>query len=200
MIIFKGFKLDDTIEFDKEVFISWNCADIQNALCCNFLGNIPSVKNLRSNKIELYTLADMWASNLVIDVSKVTIASTGLNIIDDFLNSVSERFINTDKYNGFLARYDEIRSFLYFRFRNNWEINLANFVKISNSYDRSREANMICSNILERMIISVPERFSTISLDEIVELPFVVGDYLYVIYTINYLDITTRYKINIILV
>jgi len=200
MIIFKGFKLDDSIEFDKEVDISWNCADIQNALCCNFLGNTPSVKNLRSNSIELYTLTDMWASNLVIDVSNTIIASNGLNIIDDFLHSVIERLINTDKYKGFLVRYDEIKSFLYFRFKNNWDINLANLFKISNNHDRTREANMICSNVLERMIISVPERFSTISLDEIIELPFIAGDYLYVIYTMNYLDVKKRYKINIILV
>lgn len=200
MIIFKGFKLDDSIEFDKEVNIAWNCEDIKNALCCNFLGNIPSVKNLKSNNIELYTLTDMWVNNLVIDVSNATIESNGLNIIDDFLQAITERLINTDKYKGFLDRYDEIKSFLHFRFKNNWDINLANLFKISNSYDRSREANMICSNVLERMLIHVPERFSTISLNEIIELPFIVGDYLYVIYTIDYLDIKRRYKINIILV
>lgn len=200
MIIFKGFELDASVEFDREVDISWNCADIKNVFCCNFLGNVPSVKNLRSDAFELYTLTDMWASNLVIDVSNVTIAYNGLNIVDDFLYDITQRLKNTDKYKAFLERYDEISAFLHFRFKSNWEINLMNLFKISDTYDRSRKANMVCSNILERMIISVPERFVSMNLDEIIELPFVVGDYLYVIYTVNYLDITKRYKININLV
>lgn len=200
MIIFKGFKLDDSIEFDEEVDISWNCSDIKNVFCCNFLGSTISVKNLRSDLFELYTLTDMWASNLVIDVSNTMISSNGLTVVDDFMEAITQRFKNTNKYNAFLDRYDEIRCYLCFRFKNNWESNLANLFKISDTYDRSRKANMVCSNILERMIISVPKRFGSMNLDEIIELPFIVGDYLYVIYTVNYLDVTKRYKININLV
>lgn len=200
MIIFKGFELDDSIEFDKELDVSWNCADIKNVFCCNFMGNVPSVKNLRSDVFELYTLTDMWASNLVIDISNSTLASNGLTVVDDFLYSIDQRLVNTDKYSAYLSRYDEIRSYLYFRFKNNWDINLSNLFKISDRYDHTRSANMVCSNILEQMIIKVPERLGAINLDEIIELPFVVGDYLYVIYTINYLDTTKRYKININLV
>lgn len=200
MIVFKGFKLDDSIKFDEEVNVSWYCSDIKNVFCCNFLGYTPSVKNLKSGVYELYTLTDMWAENLVIDIPTATIASNGLTIVDDFLNDVTKLLINTNEYDAFLMRYDEIRSYLYFRFKTNWDVNLSNLFKISDIYDRTRNANMICSNIVERMIISVPERFQSISLLEIIELPFVVGDYFYVIYTINYLNTTKQYKININLV
>jgi hypothetical protein len=200
MIIFKGFKLDDTIEFDKEVDVSWNCADVKNVFCCNFMGYVPSVKNSRSDVYELYTLTDMWADNLTIDISNSTIASNGLTVVEDFMDAITKRLIKTDKYSEFLDRYDEIRCYLCFRFMNNWKSNLSNLFKISDRYDRTRSSNVICSNILERMIISVPERFASINLDEIIELPFIVGDYFYVIYTINYLDVKMRYKINMNLV
>lgn len=200
MIIFKGFKLDDTIEFDKEVNVSWNCADVKNVFCCNFMGYVPSVKNLRSDVYELYTFTDMWSENLVIDMSSETVVSNGVTIVDDFLDAVTERFKNTDRYDAFMSRYDEIQSYLYFRFMNNWKSNITNLFNISDEYNRTRGANMICSNILERMIINVPERFRALSLEEIIELPFIVGDYFYMIYTINYLDTTRRYKININLV
>jgi hypothetical protein len=200
MIIFNGFQLDETIEFDKEIDISWKCADVKNVFCCNFMGYVPSVKNLRSDVYEFYTLTDMWADNLVIDISKVTIASNGLTVVDDFMSAISERLINTEKYNAFLDRYDEIQCYLYFRFKNNWDSNLANLFKISGSYDKSISANVVGSNILERMIISVPERLKSINLNEIIELPFVVGDYFYVIYKVNHMDVTRRYKINMNLV
>jgi hypothetical protein len=200
MIIFKGFKLDDTIEFDEEVEVSWNCADVKNVFCCNFMGYKPSVKNSRSDVYELYTLTDMWADNLSIDISKATVSSSGLTVVDDFLNAIVRRLKNTNQYNAFMSRYDEIQSYLYFRFMNNWKSNISNLFKISDQYDRKRGANVICSNILEKMIISVPERLASISLDEIIELPFIVGDYFYVIYTVNYLDVIRRYKININLV
>ena len=200
MIIFKGFKLDDTVEFDKEIDISWKCNDVKNVFCCDFMGYKPSVKNLRSDVYELYTLSDMWATNLIIDISNVTIASNGLTVVDDFMDAITQRLINTDKYNAFLDRYDEIRCYLGFRFMNNWRSNISNLLKISDRYDRKLGSNIICSNILERMIINVPERLTSMILDEIIELPFIVGDYFYVVYTISYLDVKRRYKINMNLV
>jgi hypothetical protein len=200
MIIFKGFKLDDSIGFDDEVDLAWYCSDVKNVFCCNFMGYTPSVKNLRSDVYELYTLTDRWTETMRIDVSVVTIASNGLNIVDDFLALVKKQLINTDEYLKFIGRYDEIRSYLYYRFRTNWDMNLASLFKIFDIYDRTCSANIICSNLLERMFISVPERFESISLDEVIELPFIEGDCFYVIYTIKYLNITKRYRINIYLV
>jgi len=200
MIIFKGFNLDDSIIFDKEVDISWNCSDTKKIFCCNFLGNIPSVKNIKNGNIEFYTFTDMWTSDLVIDISNSVINTNGMNIIEDFLLTVKERFFNTKEYNSFLNKYSEIRSYLYFRFRNNWDQNITDLFNICDNSDRTYNANFICANILERMIISVRERFNSINLNKIVELPFIKGDYLYVIYTLSYSDITVRYKININLI
>ncbi len=200
MIVFNGFKLDDSIKFDEEVNVSWYCSDIKGVFCCNFLGYAPSVKNLRSGAYELYTLSDMWAKNLVIDIPTATIESNGLTIVDDFLNDIKNLLINTNQYHAFIIRYDEIRSYLYFRFKTNWDVNLVNLFKLSDTYDTTNNSNRICSDIIERMIINVPERFQSMILNGIVELPFVVGDYFYVIYTINYLNKTKKYKISINLI
>ena len=54
--------------------------------------------------------------------------------------------------------------------------------------------------MLEQMIISVPESLNSIDKNIIIELPFIVGDYIYVLYTVQYLGYIKQYKININLV
>lgn len=200
MIIFKGCKLDDSVKFDEEINITWKCSNIKNVFCCNLMGNNPSVKNLRNDLFEFYTFVDMWTSDLVIDMSNATVVSNGLNIVEDFMKTTAQHLIDTDQYEPFLYRCDEIKMYLYSRFSNNWNINLANLYKISNNYDRSLKSNTICSKMLEQMIISVPERLNSIDKNIIIELPFIVGDYIYVLYTVQYLGYIKQYKININLV
>lgn len=200
MIVFKGFKLDDTIKFDKEVDISWDCYDTKQLFCCNFLGNVPSVKNIKNGNIELYTFTNMWTNNLVIDISNSVINTNGMNIIEDFLLTIKQKVFNTNQNNSFLDKYNELSSYLYFKFKNNWNTNITQLFNMCDNFDRTYNANFICAQILERMIIHVRERFDDINLNQIVELPFIKGDYLYTIYTLSYSDITVRYKININLI
>ena len=200
MIIFKNFELDSSVEFDEVVDLSWNCINLKNVMCCDFMGNVPSVKNIRNGNIEFYTFTDMWDKNMIIDLSGIKIAANGLTIVDDFLLYVSSQLKNTSSSNVVMSKYPDISAYLNYKFKNNWDSNFSSFLNTISINNNSSETNLICSDLLERMLIYVPDRFRYIKTLGIVNLPLVVGDYFYVIYTINYMNYIRKYMIRIILV
>lgn len=197
MIIFNGFKMDESIKFDKEVNVYWNCYDLQNVFCFRCLGNKPSVKNIRNSNIELYTLTDRWSDTMKIDLETAIVSDTDMNISNEFLGYVTTVLTGTDKYDILVSRYTEYKDFIDYKLKYNWESNFSNFFTKNDIYNNKYENNALCADIFENMLINVPERFNDINLNEYLRLPFMCGDYLYMIYTIGCLGVTRKYKIVI---
>jgi hypothetical protein len=200
MIIFNGSKLDDSVKYDETLNFYWNLEDLKNVFCSNSLGNSLSVKNIRNSAIELYTLTDMWTDKMTIDLDNAKIESNGLTIADDFLKYASTKFNGTDKYNAFIQKSNEYHVYVNFKMRYNWSSNYNTFLQKNDIYNNKYENNSICALILEKMLINVPDRFCQNYSNEIIELPFRKGDFIYMVYTLECLDVSRKYliKINII--
>ena len=195
MIIFNGCKLDRSIKYDETLNLYWDREDLTNVFCMRSLGNVISVKNIRNSVIELYTLTDMWTSKMTtLDVETAKIESNGLTIAEDFISFIVGG-VDKQKHNEYIV-------YLNFKMKYNWTSNFRTFINHNDINNNTYENNSLCAFILEKMIIDVPERlrkFSSSSTD-VVELPFVKGDFLYVVYKLECLGKVRNYliKINII--
>ena len=150
-----------------------------------------NLENIDNDKIILYTFTDD-SHKLKMDVSKMHIQNTNLNIATHFLQHIShtknignhaeiEREINMDCHKKMEL---DMRAF-----------NEVNEICINDTYEKS-----LCHSFMKRMVLHAKHRFNHIERDEIVELPFRKDDYIYYKYTCSYKEIVQVYMIRIIMV
>jgi hypothetical protein len=155
--------------------------------------------NIENEQITLYTFVDD-SHNLKMDVSKMRIQNTNLNIATHFLTRVSCVKFGCSDYHKHIRNHCEIESAINEDCRRKMDLDMRAFkeeneICINDTYERS-----LCHSFMKRMILHAKHRFRNIERDEIVELPFKRHDYVYYKYICSYEDIVQVYMIRIILV
>ena len=155
--------------------------------------------NIDNEKITLYTFTDD-AHNLKMDVSKMRVQNTKINIATHFLKLISLSEFGCDDYHKRIKNHCELEAEINLDCRRKMEQDMdvfkeANEICINDKYERS-----LCHSFAKRMILHAKHRFRNIERDEIVELPFKKNDYVYYKYICSYHETVQVYMIRLILV
>ena len=158
-----------------------------------------SEDNIDNERITLYTFTDE-SEHLKMDVSKMRIQNTNLNIATHFLRHITMTKFNSTDYCKYITNHCELESQINEDCRKKMECDMnvfkeANEICINDKYEKS-----LCHSFAKRMILHASHRFRNIERDEIVEIPFKRHDYIYYKYICSYEDIIQVYMIRIILV
>jgi len=154
--------------------------------------------NIDNEKITLYTFTDE-SDSLKMDVSKMRVQNTNINIATHFLRHISKIKFGCDNYHKYIKNHCELEADINMDCRRKMECDIrvfkeANEICINDKCERS-----LCHSFAKRMILHAKHRFRNIERDEIVELPFKKHDYVYYKYIYSYHDIIQAYMIRIIL-
>jgi hypothetical protein len=155
--------------------------------------------NIDNEQIKLYTFTDD-SDQLKMDVSKMRVQNTNMNIATHFLSHISTIKFGSSDYKKHIKNHCQLESEINLDCRRKMECDIevfkeANEICINDKYERT-----LCHSFAKRMILHGIRRFRNIERDEIVELPFKNNDYIYYKYICSYHDIVQVYMIRIILV
>jgi len=158
-----------------------------------------TLDNIENEQIILYTFTED-SERLQMDVSKMRIQNTNLNIATHFLQHISKCKFGSDDYHKYIRNHCDIENEIKNDCRKKMECDMrvfkeANEICINDKYEKS-----LCHSFIKRMILHAKHRFRNIERDEIVDLPFRKNDYIYYKYICSYDDIVQVYMIRIILV
>lgn len=190
----------NNLNYDDVLIANWDINIISDVFNIDFNDYKPSMKNKLDNKFSFYTLVDEWSNKLEIDYDTITTLNSNKTVFDDFIDFVVLALSSSKIQNKRELKHSEkqdIRDFIQFKLDRDVKKGIRQLLSTHRPYKNNTEENKLCSDIFDKMILNVPDRFKSINRTKLVGLPFRKNDYFYKLISLSYLNLERSYLLKI---
>lgn len=190
----------NNLNYDDVLIVNWDINVISDVFNIDFNDYKPSMKNKLDNRFSFFTLVDEWSNKLEIDYDTINTLNSNKTVFDDFIDFVVLSLSSSKIQNKHELKHSEkqdIRDFIQFKLDRDVKKGISQLLSIHRPYKNNAEENKLCSDIFDKMILNVPDRFKSINRTKLVGLPFRKNDYFYKLISLSYLNLERSYLLRI---
>jgi hypothetical protein len=184
----------------------------KNIFCFNLNNHKLTKRNIENNNISLFTFIDndINLSKLIFDISKLKTSKNDV-ISHEYLKFLSKNITKEkdkekenyvcDNYKLHINNYKSVEKYIKHVCLEKYNNDIKCLKKNSNnnSNDNSKY-NLLCSDLLQQIIVLSPERCRDIKQYHIQTIPLISNDIVFFFCTIKYNSEIRIYKINLIII